>query len=421
MEWTLKENQSNNSKPTDSHSRDVYDRSWSYSERAVPLPAATTGIEEQFIDYRNHDLSHALAETAVWGTGDNLFIKVYDKFSRQINCSNFDDNPAIQGHIQTNIRQYFRQHPEACYENVWFSTKSQTFVSNAQTYCSGLDPLEHSFCTTRNRFINQAWTPISSEMGRMIEDMTVCYNALGHRPNARGVTSEDINSGRCYGDMVFPDLRIGVCPAMNGLLNQESVLIIGGGPSTNNIDFSDFRDMPVWTMNNYYKNSLFDQFNNIQVATFLDEVDVFSNDALWKRVNDQNTIIFQEITDYGPEKINYIKEKANYSTYFHTRYRSKLGVGPRLMVAAILLGIKNIYFCGFDGYNTNSSDNHSFETGKGLPNWLKKAGPSCQDRQFMMLWDYVLNDLKLGRAFRTIDLSAGQPSLQYKFLEDRIR
>ena len=420
MEWTLKDNSPDKQKLTDG-GREVYDRSWNYSERVPPAPRVESGISEADLDYRNWDLSFAIAESAVWGTADNLFIKVYDKFARQINCSNFDDNPAIHGHIQTNIRQYFRQHPESCYENIWFSTKSQSFVSNAQTYCSGLDPLEHSFCTTRNRFINQAWTPIASEMGRMIEDMTVCYNALGHRPNARGVTSEDINSGRCYGDMVFPDMRIGVCPAVNGLLNQESVLIIGGGPSTNNVDFSRFKDIPVWTMNNYYKNPIFDQFSNIQVATFLDEVDVFSNDALWERVNEHNTIVFQEITDYGPEKINYIKEKANYSTYFHTRYRSKLGVGPRLMVAAILLGIKNIYFCGFDGYDTASTDNHAFEEGKGLPNWLKKGGPTVQDRQFLMLWDYILNDLKIGRAFKLADLSKGAPTLQYKFLADKIR
>ena len=38
----------------------------------------------------------------------------------------------------------------------------------------------------------------------------------------------------------------------------------------------------VRKMNNYYKNPIFDQFNNIQVACFLDEVDVFDNEELWK-------------------------------------------------------------------------------------------------------------------------------------------
>jgi len=214
---------------------------------------------------------------------------------------------------------------------------------------------------------------------------------------------------------------LGVCPAINKMTNQDSVLIVGGGPSTNTIDFSKFVDIPVWTMNNYYKNPLFEQFNNIQLATFLDEVDVYNNDALWDCVNDNETVVLQEITDYGIERIKYIREQALYSSYYHTRYRSKLGVGARLLVTAILLGINNIYFCGFDGYNPNSETNHSFQEGKGLPNWMKNSPPGTQERQFIMLWDYILNHLKFKRRFRLIDLSAGQPTLQYKFLEHLIR
>jgi len=179
-------------------------------------------------------------------------------------------------------------------------------------------------------------------------------------------------------------------------------------------------------MNNYYQNPVFEQFSNIQAACFLDEVDVFDNDELWKHVQERDTVVFQEITDYGIKRINTIKQKAPYSTYFHTRYRSKLGVGPRMLITAILLGIKNIYFCGFDGYNIETEGkNHAFEENKSAPNWMRSSpNPAALQRdQYVMLFDYILNDLKLKRPFRLVDLTKDTEDcdVQYEFLQSKIR
>ena len=423
MEWTLKDTAGSGASTTSlGHDRKSsragleHDVDWNYSERNVPPPRVIHGntLDEQ--QTRDEGLSEALSTIQYWGADTRQYVKIWDRFQRQINSSVFRDqhgntDAALHGHIQTIGRQYLRRYPAAVHENIWFDIKNQSLFSNAQTYCTGLDPIEHTFCTTRTNFVNQTWTSIASEMGRMIEDMTVCYNALGQRPNAKGVTHEDIQSGRCYGDLVFPDLRIGVCPVISNMTNQDSVLIVGGGPSSKNIDFSKYTDIPVWTMNNYFNNPMFDQFSNIQAACFLDEVSIFNNDKLWEYVNDRDTIVFQEITDYGPERLNYVKNTANHSTYFHTRYRSKLGVGARMLITAIILGIKDIYFCGFDGYDMNlTADNHSFEEGKKIPNWLAKSGPPVQNRQYVMLWDYILNHISINRslgrtAYTTIQFS----------------
>jgi len=429
MDWTVKDRSVKEKSPSPKgHLREaVGQKKWNHSARDIPVDklgvSMANGIEDDHdLKYRNIDINNALQEAQAWGNGNRLYGKIWHKHTRQVLTNLFSSGEAGHGHLQTMVRQYIRRHPSAVHENIWFDQLHQKIFSNAQTYCSGLDPIEHSFCSPRQSFANQTWNSIASEMGRMIENMVVAYNAKGQVPSADGVTSDDINEGRCYGDLVFPDLRIGLCPAVTGLANQDSVLIIGGGPSTNNIDFSQFQDIPVWTMNNYYKNPLFDQFNNIQVASFLDEVDVFYNDPLWEYVNDRDTIVLQEITDWGTERLSYVKEAANYSSYFHTRYRSKLGIGPRLMITAIILGIRNIYFCGFDGYNTEDvSNNHSFELGKDLPNWIKNSDPGTQERQYVMLFDYLLNDLKLSRSFKLHDLSAGQPTLQYEFLRQIIR
>lgn len=361
---------------------------------------------------------------------NQLFVKIWDRRLERLNLEYFPPehnvgNSKVDAHFQTLIKQYFRRYPHAISENIWFSQETQNVFSNAQTYDTGYDPIAHSFCTNKTNFINQTWNGLASEMGRMIEDLASCYNGLGLRPNAWGVTAEDINSGKCYGDIVMPDIRFGLCPSVNNLANQDSVLIVGGGPSTNKIDFSKYKDIPVWTMNNYYQNPIFDQFSNIQAACFLDEVDVFDNEKLWKYVNDRNTLVFQEITDFGVKRIDHIKNMANHSTYFHTRYRSKLGVGPRMLITAILFGIRNIYFCGFDGYSVDTEDNHAFEKNKAVPNWMKNSpNPSAVQReQYVMLWDYIFNHLKLKRTFRMCDLAKENKDceVEYEFLQDFIR
>tara|TARA_B100000287_G_scaffold419667_1_gene458156 strand:- start:969 stop:2348 length:1380 start_codon:yes stop_codon:yes gene_type:complete len=430
-----------------------------HSERQVPIPELTRSrdplssnapigrpdeipehaedlenSDDEFLRHYDQDIKNALNAHQVFSSARSMqkgqvYVKLWDRRLERLNLNYFAKNKEepplkLDAHFQTIVKQYFRRYPHAIYENLWFSQETQSLFSNAQTYCTGLDPIAHSFCTTRTNFVNQTWNGISSEMGRMIEDLAVMYNSLGMRPNAWGVTPNDINSGKCYGDIVFPDLRFGLCPAIQSICNQDSVLIIGGGPSTNKIDFSKYKDIPVWTMNNYFQNPVFDQFSNIQAACFLDEVDVFDNEKLWKYVNDRDTRVFQEITDFGEQRIKYIKERAPHSTYFHTRYRSKLGVGPRMLITAILLGTRNVYFAGFDGYSVDGDDNHAFEAGKSLPNWMKNSrNPAALQRdQYVMLFDYLLNDLKLKRPFRLIDLAGEQGcDVQYEFLQRKIR
>ena len=450
MEWKLSQDTESKNRQEQgveiNSSREQKIPDWGHSERNVPTPVldrvqdplsgnvnretpvALEDSEDERLRAYDLDIKAALNSHQTFASPRSLskgqvYVKLWDKRLERINLSYFGENTsAIDAHFQTVLKQYFRRYPTAVNENVWFSQETQSMLSNAQTYCSGLDPIAHSFCTTKTNFINQTWNGIGSEMGRMIEDMVAVYNSLGLRPNAWGVTPDDINTGKCYGDIVFPDVRFGLCPAVQKLCNQEAVLIIGGGPSTNQIDFTEYKDIPVWTMNNYYKNPVFDQFSNIQVACFLDEVDVFGNEQLWKYVQDRDTLVLQEITDFGAKRLEYIKDRAPYSSYFHTRYRSKLGVGPRLLITAIMMGAQNVYFCGFDGYSVDSEDNHSFEKGKQIPNWMKNSpNPSALQRdQYVMLFDYLLNDLKLKRPFRLHDL-AKDCDVEYEFLQSKIR
>ena len=114
-----------------------------------------------------------------------------------------------------------------------------------------------------------------------------------------------------------------------------------------------------------------------------------------------------------------------------TRYRSRLGVGARLIVLAILMGVKNIYISGMDGYDVNSELTHAFEEGKAIPRWItnfnkpgsskvRDGGITLQRQQFVVFWDYILFNLSKKYDFKIHDLSKGQKTVQYAFIQDNI-
>ena len=114
-----------------------------------------------------------------------------------------------------------------------------------------------------------------------------------------------------------------------------------------------------------------------------------------------------------------------------TRYRSRLGVGARLIILAILMGVKNIYISGMDGYDVNSKLTHAFEEGKAIPRWItnfnktgsskvKNSGTTLQRQQFVVFWDYILSNLSKKYDFQIHDLSKGQKTVQYAFIQDNI-
>ena len=172
-------------------------------------------------------------------------------------------------------------------------------------------------------------------------------------------------------------------------------------------------------MNSFYTNDKVSSLSNIQLVTFLDNVNI-EDPELWKSVNKIKPLVIQEISDLGNARIQDVRRKYDKITYMHTRYRSRLGVGARLVVFAILLGIKKIYITGMDGYDLNSSKTHAFEKDKKPPDWLLRMGPDIQKQQFVIFWDYIMHTLKKTYDFEIIDLSKGIDTVQYKFIQEKI-
>ena len=274
------------------------------------------------------------------------------------------------------IRWYHDVYNDALNCNIWVDLKTDKIYSAAQQIATPQSGRHHSFICSADKFFRDDFSgpPNLRNMGTAVDSLR---SAFHHSP--RAALNPEIKL--CATDRLMKELK-----------NAESAFIIGGGPSTKVVNFKDYDSIPKWTMNNFFENEKINNLNNIKVASFLDDINL-DNPKLWDSVKKHNLIVAQEISDplFGKTRAELVVSKSGKEncTYVITRYRSKLGVGARLVVMAVLLGIKNINICGLDGYDLTKNDNHSFEKSKGIPDWLKKLGPSVQEQQFVIFWDYV--------------------------------
>tara|TARA_Y100000593_G_scaffold94692_1_gene195143 strand:+ start:1696 stop:2718 length:1023 start_codon:yes stop_codon:yes gene_type:complete len=328
------------------------------------------------------------------------------------------ENKKISSQYQTGLLRYFHFFPDATEENIWLDKdqpgappghdpKSSSiwyyahsqYFSSAQTLSNPHSGQNHHFISRRGDFVNGQYPDSSAWMQ---DRYTTLRKNFSERP-----------------EMLNTEVRCGYCKEIETLRKQESVMILGGGPSSLLVDYSQFGDVPKWTMNSFYTNEKMTSLTNIQLVTFLDSVDL-KDPKLWESLNKFKPLVIQEITDLGTKRIMEIKSNYDKMTYMHTRYRSRIGVGARLIIFAILLGFKKIYITGMDGYDLNSSKTHAFEKGKRPPDWLYRMGPNIQKQNFVIFWDYVQNTLKKSYDFEIIDLSKGADTVQYKFIQEKI-
>lgn len=298
------------------------------------------------------------------------------------------------------LLSYLSSYKKATNENIWLDHETGKYFSAAQTLSVPNCGQDHHFISSRGDYINNIYPQTSAWM-------------LNHYQVLR-------NSFSNLSEIINTEIKCGYCDSIKDIHKQDSVFIIGGGPSTNTVDFSKFKSIPKWTMNSFFLNDKINILENIQLVTFLDNVKL-DDKNIWDKLDDLKPLLIQEISDLGSKRINFIKNQYDNTTYMHTRYRSRLGVGARLIILAIVLGIKNIYISGMDGYDVNSSETHAFEKNKKLPNWLRNSGPWMQKQQLVIFWDYILNTLSKSYSFKIHDLSIGQKTVQYRFIQEALK
>lgn len=174
---------------------------------------------------------------------------------------------------------------------------------------------------------------------------------------------------------------------------NKNILIVGAGPSTNDVDWQSIDVDCAWSCNGFYKHPVLSNIK-LDLVTIgpgheLDSPEIIDYFAK------NNTICMIEagVSPFRSYKeLSDFKEKfPDQLSYYHLRYFSKLGAIPRLICLATFLKAKNVYVVGLDGYPIRQI--HSFE-GKDKEHAGCPLTPGARDRyrrEFVLFWDYVLN------------------------------
>jgi hypothetical protein len=194
------------------------------------------------------------------------------------------------------------------------------------------------------------------------------------------------------------------------------LLLVGAGPTTCEVSWHPADYDYVWSCNHFYLSS---RLRNIEVSlvTLGDEVDLSpANKALYSYLTAHPSLMVGFENTHRP--IDGIKSFAESFPgqifYAHGRYRGKIGTLPRLLCLAVLLGVAEIHVVGMDGMGPltkrGDAQNHAFQENK--PYGQGTLDYDVFRRHFVMLWDYVLNDLGAAARIRFQNLGEGHPMNQ---------
>jgi hypothetical protein len=163
---------------------------------------------------------------------------------------------------------------------------------------------------------------------------------------------------------------------------DSKVLVIGGGPSTNELDFGSTGADFLWSCNHFYLNPVLKN-TKVDMAMIMGEPDIKSKEFLEYRNKFEPMIGFEIHNRWKGYPFD------DYKKYFlmHTDFYSKLGAGVRMIIFACALGVKEVYFVGLDGTSYIKKGEHAFEKGKTtLPSFYNEESYKYQ---YKLFWTYV--------------------------------
>tara|TARA_Y100000034_G_C6833601_1_gene376519 strand:- start:335 stop:1093 length:759 start_codon:yes stop_codon:yes gene_type:complete len=170
---------------------------------------------------------------------------------------------------------------------------------------------------------------------------------------------------------------------------DKTVLVIGAGPSTNNVNFNEIERDFTWSCNHFYLNSKLREMK-IDLAMLMSEPDLESKEFLEYRKKYEPYLGF-EIHDRWFEY-----EFDDYDKYFvmHPKFYGRIGIGARMLIFAAALECKKVKFVGFDGPEYQIKGDHAFEPGKTtLPSVCNGKTHeqiiSIHKIQYDLLWGYI--------------------------------
>lgn len=192
----------------------------------------------------------------------------------------------------------------------------------------------------------------------------------------------------------------------------KSILILGGGPTTNLSNWTTVEYDYLWSMNYFFLNETIVK-SKPDLVSLGNEVDFTNNNnKLYSYLENSACDIIIQPNDVR-KNINYFISKfKDRICYFSPRWNGKLGASQRLLLLAIFSKAKHIYIAGIDGITPMFNKDlgnlglHSFQT-----NLHFKEGYSYDIMvvQNVIFWQYVL-DLTKTYDFTIHNLGEGHPA-----------
>ena len=275
-----------------------------------------------------------------------------------------------QGMIDKFVGHYGFNTGEDC---IWFDNKEKKLFGTSQ-YRHGPAGKDHHFLDSVGKFLSGPWgrKMVNSKVG---PDKSKELGTKLYRGDSESVYSFNDSTPQVIG---------------------KDVLVICGGPSVDDVSWEKIHYDYIFTCNEYYLNQKVVN-SKIDLVAVTNLVDLGPSSEFSSYVTKDNVQVYFELergekdSEYN-DMYDFAKRNPEISHYYQTRYSSAIGIGPRLVVLAMLMGAKNVYVVGLDGRNDDESSGdlmHAFNGDKPMPSWYRMFGSRFQDRHFVLFWEYI--------------------------------
>jgi len=199
-------------------------------------------------------------------------------------------------------------------------------------------------------------------------------------------------------------------------LKNKSVLVIGGGPSTNLLTEKEIVGYDyVFSCNHFFRNTILSKVK-VDVCLVGDEVDLDSKNFNNYIEKYNPAVGFEHSARRTTSDLIRFRKRYPKCFVYLTRYFSRLGFVPRAITIASLADPKQIDYIGMDGFKSGAYT-HSFELNKAPPPFNESERFKQQMKVFLK---YILFDVKLHKD-KINDLGHNHSLNIYAGMLDRIK
>ena len=289
-------------------------------------------------------------------------VKIYDKATETL----ADD---LEPNVIEMFNAYVKRIGRKPRYNVWYDTLSPKCIGADDTYKNSLVPNEASFLTDREKFVNDPRWGLG-------------FAHEHYRGFMRGVPF------KVYDDAFYEDI-----PELKKF-EGASILILGGGPSTNASKWKHIKADYVWSCNHFYKHP--EIVKQAISLTYVNAETSMLVPELAEYVTEHNTVCAADTSITRPPAILESFNNTGVPTLlFNQRVFLTSGAAPKLLSLAVMVGASKIYFVGMDGWRKEQIEmldagDHAFEPGKKLK-VSSNYNFDFQRRETVVYWDYFLN------------------------------